>query len=341
MRHQRRRPCRTDEKHDPGAYIGHEPEFEAETIPGGIGAKDERVAAVDTQSTGVGAAERRETEPDARQKAIAREPRVGRRHPSGRGRPAEERSPQSPTRPQPAGRFSEHSQRAVTAARLRCPGMSLESELRLTSDSLMRALDHLHDLEEEKRTLPAGSPRFVELARQIEDMALEVLRRTETEASLAEDTEARREAGGGVGRSINATPAEPRELALVLNEWREAERRLAASPAASPEFGGRGVRRPAGSVRSTAWARRRGAALLRMAPPGATPQSRIGASRITAAEGTSRNCGSRLSARRRDRRRGAGHDVAAGEPRVPRARPSLRSGRQWTDGCCPGRAPSD
>jgi hypothetical protein len=53
------------EKHDPGAYIGHEPEFESETIPGGIGRKDERVSAVDTQSTGVGAHDKRETEPDA------------------------------------------------------------------------------------------------------------------------------------------------------------------------------------------------------------------------------------------------------------------------------------
>ena len=56
---------RDHEQHDPGAYIGHEPEFEAETIPGGIGRKDERVSAVDTQSSGVGAHDKRETEPDA------------------------------------------------------------------------------------------------------------------------------------------------------------------------------------------------------------------------------------------------------------------------------------
>ena len=51
------------EQHDPGAYIGHEPEFEAETIPGGVGPKDERVSAVDTQSSGVGARDKRETDP--------------------------------------------------------------------------------------------------------------------------------------------------------------------------------------------------------------------------------------------------------------------------------------
>jgi len=53
------------EQHDPGAYIGHEPEFETETIPGGLSRKDERVSAVDTQSNGVGAQEKRETDPDS------------------------------------------------------------------------------------------------------------------------------------------------------------------------------------------------------------------------------------------------------------------------------------
>lgn len=39
---------------DPGAYIGHEPERATETIPGGLGPADARVAAVATQGTGVG-----------------------------------------------------------------------------------------------------------------------------------------------------------------------------------------------------------------------------------------------------------------------------------------------
>ena len=34
---------------DPGAYIGHEPERATETIPGGVGRADERVAAVASQ----------------------------------------------------------------------------------------------------------------------------------------------------------------------------------------------------------------------------------------------------------------------------------------------------
>lgn len=44
---------------DPGAFIGHEPERMAETIPGGVGPADERISAVDTQSTGAGRPDRR------------------------------------------------------------------------------------------------------------------------------------------------------------------------------------------------------------------------------------------------------------------------------------------
>jgi hypothetical protein len=35
---------------DPGAYIGNEPEREAETIPGGVRRDDERIAATASQS---------------------------------------------------------------------------------------------------------------------------------------------------------------------------------------------------------------------------------------------------------------------------------------------------
>jgi hypothetical protein len=46
---------RKREQIDPGAYIGHEPEFASGSIPGGVQAGDERIAAADTQSTGEGA----------------------------------------------------------------------------------------------------------------------------------------------------------------------------------------------------------------------------------------------------------------------------------------------
>lgn len=48
-----------EQRPDAGAYIGRKPEFATETIPGGIGPDDERVAAGDTQSSGTGSAEER------------------------------------------------------------------------------------------------------------------------------------------------------------------------------------------------------------------------------------------------------------------------------------------
>ena len=40
---------RDDQPRDPGAYIGRMPERATETIPGGLGPKDQRVAAVATK----------------------------------------------------------------------------------------------------------------------------------------------------------------------------------------------------------------------------------------------------------------------------------------------------
>jgi len=50
---------RDDQPRDPGAYIGRMPERATETIPGGLGPKDQRVAAVATQPAPV----REETPP--------------------------------------------------------------------------------------------------------------------------------------------------------------------------------------------------------------------------------------------------------------------------------------
>ena len=38
-------PENEEQRHDPGAYIGHEPEFAADRLPDGIQPGDERVAA--------------------------------------------------------------------------------------------------------------------------------------------------------------------------------------------------------------------------------------------------------------------------------------------------------
>lgn len=62
MDDERRDPDRErdqDEELDGGAYIGNRPELASETIPGGVRQDDERVSAVDTQSSGEGKEEDR------------------------------------------------------------------------------------------------------------------------------------------------------------------------------------------------------------------------------------------------------------------------------------------
>ena len=113
--------------------------------------------------------------------------------------------------------------------------MTFEQQLRSASDTLMSALDQMHDLESQKRQEPAGSERFVELARQVDDLALQILRHTEYQESMAETLGERREAGGGVSRPIEEMPAEPRPRHEILSEWREAERRLAKADIGSVE----------------------------------------------------------------------------------------------------------
>jgi len=51
---------------EPGAYVGHEPERIAGTIPGGVDPDDERIAAHSTQ---------REPDPDAEDRTITAEER--------------------------------------------------------------------------------------------------------------------------------------------------------------------------------------------------------------------------------------------------------------------------
>lgn len=102
--------------------------------------------------------------------------------------------------------------------------------LRETSDALLRDLDVLVTIEEEKRTLEPGDPRLVELAARIEEIARRVLDRTTRQHDLTKVVNAQVEAGSprAAESSIEETP---RPIQAVLADWRDAERRaLAAEP---------------------------------------------------------------------------------------------------------------
>jgi hypothetical protein len=59
MNDERREKRHEHDELDGGAYIGNRPELASETIPGGADEDDERVSAVDTQSSGEGSQEER------------------------------------------------------------------------------------------------------------------------------------------------------------------------------------------------------------------------------------------------------------------------------------------
>ena len=107
--------------------------------------------------------------------------------------------------------------------------MSVATDLRATSDALLRDLDALGVLEEQKRTLALDDPRLVEIAVQVEAIAGRVLARTERQTILSQAAAAEAPAGGVSIDDVR------RSISMILAEWREVERRGLDAPAGSAE----------------------------------------------------------------------------------------------------------
>jgi hypothetical protein len=106
--------------------------------------------------------------------------------------------------------------------------MSASDDLRTTSDRVLRDLEALSALEDEKRTLPLDDPRLVEIAEQVETIAARVLAGSERQTLLARAA-AQEPADGSSIEDIR------RPLATILAEWREVERRGVDIPEGSAE----------------------------------------------------------------------------------------------------------
>jgi hypothetical protein len=106
------------------------------------------------------------------------------------------------------------------------------SDLRVTSDSLLRMIDRLYELERRKRELQPADPEFVRLAREVEDVAAATLRETSLEVELADDVaeRAKTHPDGIVDMPIVDMSPGSRDATLILADWRSAERSLAAAP---------------------------------------------------------------------------------------------------------------
>jgi hypothetical protein len=128
--------------------------------------------------------------------------------------------------------------------------------LRATSDALLADIGRLAELERAKRILAPGDPQLVEMSTEIELLANRVLERTAEERLLSEDAEAlvRLDVPPAPSQSIEATepltrsastslvsPAPAleagvsREIHVILDDWREAERRAGEALPGSPE----------------------------------------------------------------------------------------------------------
>ena len=103
--------------------------------------------------------------------------------------------------------------------------MEVETDLRVTSDRLLRTLEQLEALENEKRNLKPGSVRFQKLAHEVERLAADVFSQTHQQRKLGETVKDIHDRTGAEFAPIEDQSA-TRELHVILSEWRDAERRL-------------------------------------------------------------------------------------------------------------------
>lgn len=107
-------------------------------------------------------------------------------------------------------------------------------DLRATSDAVLRDLEVLGAIEEQKRTLEPGDPQLVELAERVESLAARLLASSTRQRQLTETGNAK-VAAGAKSAPTDTIDDTPRPIPDILAEWRAAERRLAAAEPGSAE----------------------------------------------------------------------------------------------------------
>lgn len=112
--------------------------------------------------------------------------------------------------------------------------MELETDLRVASDRILKSLEQLDALENEKRTLSPDSARFQALAKQIERLAADIFAQSHAQQRLGERAQVEASRTGESPPTIAQTHR-ARDISEILAEWRDAERRLQAAAADSAE----------------------------------------------------------------------------------------------------------
>jgi cell division protein FtsB len=112
--------------------------------------------------------------------------------------------------------------------------VEIEANLRVASDRLLRTLDQLATLENEKRTLEPSSARFQTLAKEIERLSSEIFAQSHAQQQLGQRARDVQRTQGVELPPINEA-TQTRDLSVILTEWRDAERRLSLAEADSAE----------------------------------------------------------------------------------------------------------
>jgi|1186.fasta_scaffold221479_2 hypothetical protein len=97
-----------------------------------------------------------------------------------------------------------------------------QDALRLTSDELLRDLDALTQLEEEKRQTPEGDPRLVEIATRVQQLAQRVLEHSRHQVALTHSVN--HQVVSGETPAGTTIAGARRNVNDILAEWRAAER---------------------------------------------------------------------------------------------------------------------
>ena len=98
------------------------------------------------------------------------------------------------------------------------------SALRATSDALIHDLERLALLEREKREMKPEDPLLVDLAAEVETLALRVLGQSVRQHELTENARELVE-GESPDAPSKTVAATPRQIHMILADWREAERK--------------------------------------------------------------------------------------------------------------------
>jgi len=110
--------------------------------------------------------------------------------------------------------------------------MDVATRLRRTSDDFLARLDELESLEQEKRKLEPGSAPFRALAERVTELSRDLFHASQIQQSLGEQTADLRATASPAAPTKPIDEISPRDMAVILAEWRDVERRLSE---ASPE----------------------------------------------------------------------------------------------------------